>query len=201
MTVLVKHIKKEGGLEELVFRNGKNTVLFSLGDDKGKSGVAFDIYKGKESFVGFNLLGQKMGGPYNYSNNDKKRFSLSGFEAEGRATRYCYVEGTEGHLNHAIFTVDKEPFNHITFCDGDGNRAIDINLDKEGTITSISRAGGATTRDNLVVMLEDENNPKLNKTVDLNKTSYDLDGRKSAGLKAKVAGLAPKTTTRTGITR
>ena len=200
MTVLVKHNKSETGQDGLVIRNGKNTVLFAISDNMGEHGIAFDVFKGKTSLVGFNLLGQRMSGPYNCP--DKSKFALSGFEAEGRAARSCYVEGTEGQLNHVIFTVDKEPLDRITFCDGEGNRAIDVNIDKDGRISSVCRAAHATTKENLVVMFENEKDPKLNRTVDLNKTSYyHFNKDKRGGIAGKIAGLAASTKPDHSITR
>ncbi len=212
MTFLVKHTKTKYGSDELMFKNGRHTIHFSLSDDMGKNGIAFDIYKGKdisngrevELLAGFNLLGQRMSGPYNFLPLTKKagKLALSNFELEGRAKRYAEVEGdVPGVPNHPIFTVDKEPFDRITFCDSEGDKAIDMKLDKEGRITSISVCSDATTRDDLIVMFEDENNPKLSKLVDLNKTSYRLDDNRTAALKTKIAGMSSKPTTQKVSTR
>ncbi len=200
MTFLVKHTKTESGIGTLLFKNGRHTIYFTLSD----SGIAFDIYKGKDinngreaqHLAGFNLVGQRMSGPYDHI--VKEKLALANFELNGKAKRYVYVEGdVPGIPNRPIFTVDKEPFDHITFCDSEGLQAIDIELDKEGRITSVCRSHEAITRDDLIVMFEDERNPKLNKLIDLNRTGHYhfLNENKTTGLKEKIAAeLAPKVT-------
>lgn len=205
MTFLVKHTRTKYSKDELVFKTGRHTVDFSIGSDLGYSGIAFHIYKGKERklLAGFDVVGQRMGEPDISPFTKKNGEAIAcGFELEGRQKRYMYVEGdVPGIPNCRIFTIDKEPFSHITFCDGNGYKAIDMKLDKEGRITSISRASDATTKDDLIVMFEDENNPKLSKLVDLNKTSYRLDDNRTAALKTKIAGMSSKSTTQKVSTR
>ena len=171
MTVIMKHITK-GGHDEMIYENGTSKVLFDFGKDKGNSGWSFEVYQGEDYVCGFNVLGNRISGPYN--NVGERRVAVSGFyDIDDRDGRYCYME--EGH-GPALFVAEGRPFNRITFCAKNGSRAIDMFCDENGCISSVARSRYADLKEDTLVIVENEDNPKLNKVMRLG-WHYDGDYR------------------------
>ncbi len=182
MTVLMKHIQ-EKDRDEMIFKNGRNTISFTF-DRQGEGGWAFNVYKGEEYLAGFNVLGNRISGPYD---SKEKPIKTSGFDNEKDSPNcrfYADVANDLGVINIPLFVAEGRPFKHITFCDSNGSRAIDLNFDEAGKLTSVSRSKYAPDKEDTFVYFENLDNPKLSRQMQLgwkHDGVYHLDEKTQRG--------------------
>ena len=172
MTLYLQHVR-EDSRDEMIYDNGRNKVIFSFYKDRGTHGWSFEIYKGKEYLAGFNVVGNRIVGPYN---NVSKRIEVSGFnECDSPNGRYCYVENDRGVTNTALFVAEGSPFKCITFCDSQGGRAIDMNFDEDGRISSISRSPLASDKEGIIIAFDNANDSNAHRKIKLEKNQvYEI---------------------------